>query len=354
MFDTTLKTPTGKISFSYVIATPTQNAVKKLSKSDRALPTIVFLHPVYIGKIIYHPQFSDRQLRRFNLVALDLRCHAKTVGRAGPGYGREVAARDVGLFMKSLEIPKYHIFGVSMGGCVGIQTAILFPECVQSVFVVSSLPLTEPPDVAAGRQEIFDCWEEGALSNGGKGDLKSEDSAMRDAFTGAVQLSVNGESEEGSVFDAILRRSIELLGDKWPKDRLADWRVATVDFFVLREAYTVQALSNIRCPIRLIHCGADIAYPLESTQVVADRLKQAGVGNVGVQQVVGAPHFGSVTHAREINTLFHAFILSITSADGPPPPLPVIPKGGKIESPWVKDLRKCGLEEDEEDDEDDE
>lgn len=46
-------------------------------------------------------QFADRELRRFNLVALDLRCHAQTIGKAGKAYGREVAARDVALFMVS-------------------------------------------------------------------------------------------------------------------------------------------------------------------------------------------------------------------------------------------------------------
>ncbi|KAJ7049245.1 Alpha/Beta hydrolase protein [Mycena amicta] len=350
MFDLTLKTPTGKVTFNYVISTPTQNATKKLSKAERAIPTIVFLHPVYIGKIIYHPQFADRQLRRFNLVALDLRCHAKTAGRAGAGYGREVAARDVALFMGALDIPKYHIFGMSMGGCIGIQTAILFPDAVQSVFVVSSLPLTEPPDVGEGRQEIYDCWEEGARHNGGKGDLRDEDSAMRDAFTGAVQLSVNGEPSE--MFNAILQRSIELLGDKWPCERLDDWRVVTVDFFTLRQAYTIEALSRILCPIRLIHCGADIAYPLESTEQVAEKLRQAGVRNVAVQQIRDAPHFGAVTHPREINALFHAFILSLSSAGGCT--VPPMPSRDKIESPFLKELRKVGLEEEDEEEDEDE
>ncbi|KAF7297506.1 AB hydrolase-1 domain-containing protein [Mycena indigotica] len=338
MFDTTLKTPTGKVTFNYVISTPTQTAVKKVPKAERGLPAVVFLHPVYIGKVIYHPQFADAQLRRFTLVALDLRCHAKTVGRAGAGYGREVAAQDVALVMASLDIEQYHIFGMSMGGCVGLQTAILFPAHVLSVFVVSSLPLTEPEDVAEGRQEICDCWAEGARNNGGKGDLKAEDSAMRDAFTGAAQLSVNGEPNE--MFNAILARSIELLGDKWPKERLEDWQVSTVDFFTLRKAYTLDSLSKIRCPIRLIHCGADIAYPLDATEEVANRLRTAGVQDVSVQQLAGAPHFGAVTHPKEINALYHDFLSALI----PPESLPPLPPRDRIVSPWLAELRKCGLE----------
>jgi pimeloyl-ACP methyl ester carboxylesterase len=174
MPDVALDTPTGTVVFNYIISTPTQTSAPCV---DPALPTVLFLHPVYLGKIIYHctvprphwhpilimasVQFADRELRRFNLVALDLRCHARTIGKAGKGYGREVAARDVAQFMarephqplvaslthsllqSTLQIPQYHVFGMSMGGCIALQTGILFPSSVLSIFIVSSLPLTE-------------------------------------------------------------------------------------------------------------------------------------------------------------------------------------------------------------------
>ncbi|KAF7320705.1 AB hydrolase-1 domain-containing protein [Mycena chlorophos] len=350
MYSLPLKTATGDITFSYVISTPTQTAVARIPEEEADIPTVVFLHPVYVGKIIYHPQFADRQLRRFNLVALDLRCHAGTVGRSGPGYGREVAARDVSAVMAALRIPKYHIFGLSMGGCVAIQTSILFPEAVLSVFVVSSLPLTEPPDIGEGRQEIFDCWKEGAKLEGSEGssqqaDYKEEGGPMRDAYTGAMQLGFNGEPTP--LFNAICQRSFELLGPRWTDEQLADWKVATVDFFTLREAYTMEALSNIQCPIRLIHCGADIAYPIEMTEELATRLTRAGVKNVVVQQIPDAPHFGTITHPKEINEMFHGYVLSSCAGSGKVPPLP---PPEKIVSPWLDELKGVGFEDDEDED----
>lgn len=51
MPEVTLKTPTGRVEFSYVISTPTQASAPSI---DPALPTVLFLHPVYVGKIIYH------------------------------------------------------------------------------------------------------------------------------------------------------------------------------------------------------------------------------------------------------------------------------------------------------------
>ncbi|KAJ7115621.1 Alpha/Beta hydrolase protein [Mycena crocata] len=334
MPDISLDTPTGTVLFNYVISTPTHASAPRI---DPALPTVLFLHPVYVGKIIYHPQFADRHLRRFNLIGLDLRCHAQTIGKAGQGYGREVAARDVALFMSRLQIPRYHLFGMSMGGCIALQTAILFPTCVLSVFVVSSLPLTEPPDVGEGRQEIFDYWAEGVRA----GETFEEGSIMSDAMTGCLQLSMNGNPSE--IFDAMLRSSVDDMNSQWGLDGLDDFRTISVDFFTLRKAYTVDAMRNIVCPVRLIHCGADIAYDLSTTQQVADHLRTAGV-KVEVAQIPDAPHFGATTHPKEVNELFHAFILS--RCTGPPPPIPK-----QVESPFKTQLATVGWDSDSDSDE---
>ncbi|KAJ7478181.1 Alpha/Beta hydrolase protein [Mycena latifolia] len=328
MPDVTLQTPTGTVVFNYVIATPTQAYAPNI---DPALPTILFLHPVYVGKIIYHQQFADQYLRRFNLIGLDLRCHGRTMGRAGKGYGREVAARDVALFMSTLQIPKYHLFGMSMGGCIALQTGMLFPERVLSIFVVSSLPLTEPPDVGDGRQEIYDHWAEG-VRNG----EAFESSSMSLAITGCLQLSVN--NNPSPIFSAMLRASVSFMTSQWGSDRLDDFHAVSVELFTLRKAYTVDAMRNIACPVYLLHCGADIAYDISTTEQVADHLRTAGV-TVEVGQILDAPHFGAITHPKEVNSLVHNFVLS-TSSEAPPP----VPE--EVESPFKEQLTTVGWDSD--------
>ncbi|KAF7375850.1 AB hydrolase-1 domain-containing protein [Mycena sanguinolenta] len=334
MPDILLNTPTGPVEFNYVISTPTQTSAPCI---DPALPTVLFLHPVYLGKIIYHLQFADPNLRRFNLVALDFRCHAQTTGKAGKGYGREVAARDVALFMSTLQIPQYHLFGMSMGGCIALQTGILFPSSVLSIFVVSSLPLTEPPDVGEGRQEIYDYWAEGARC----GETVEAGSMMSEAIQGCLQLSVN--SQPTPIFNAILRASTPFMASQWGVNSLDDFHSVSVDFFTQREAYTVDAIRNIKCPVRLVHCGADIAYDLSTTNQVADHLRTAGVP-VDVIQIPGAPHFGATTHPKEVNAVFHEFLLSVCSD------LPPIPQ--HVKSPFTEQLVEVGWDTDSDDEED--
>jgi pimeloyl-ACP methyl ester carboxylesterase len=76
--------------------------------------------------------------------------------------------------------------GVSMGSCIALQMAIFAPERVLSICMFSPLPLIEPPEVMAGRQEIWDYWME-AFS-----DPQNVDSlALKDAMTGGLQGTWN-------------------------------------------------------------------------------------------------------------------------------------------------------------------
>ncbi|KAJ6461910.1 Alpha/Beta hydrolase protein [Mycena vitilis] len=335
-----LSTPTGDLVFNYVISTPTQPSAPSI---DPALPTVLFLHSLYIPKISYHSQFADRELRRFNLIALDLRCHGETVGRAGKDYGPEVAARDVALFMSTLNIPRYHLFGVSMGGCIALQTSILFPASVLSVFIVSTLPLTEPPDVGTGLQEIYDCWAE-EVSQGQTVEELQAAFSKSNSYTGAIQLAVN--SCPTKLYKAIVKAALPFGLAQWGRpDQLDDLHAVAVDFFTLRKACTVDAMRNIECPVYLVHCEKDIAYDISATNEIAEHLRTAGV-SVEVVQIPDAPQFGIVTHAKEVNNLFHQFMTSVC-----PDPLPI---PDHVESPFKAQLAAVGYDSDTDEDGDDE
>lgn len=109
-----VQTSSGPINFNYTISTPTCSSATTIQKD---IPTIIFLHPVYIAQVIYHrmwhcpgrlpssqlliAQFVDLRLRRFNLIALDSRGHGETIGDVPATYRRATAADDVYQFMAS-------------------------------------------------------------------------------------------------------------------------------------------------------------------------------------------------------------------------------------------------------------
>ncbi|KAH9478562.1 Protein ABHD11 [Psilocybe cubensis] len=329
-----VQTATGNVLFNYVISTPDSENAQNI---DPSLPTILFLHPVYVSAVMFHNQFASPRLRRFNLVGVDARCHGNTVGPVPPTARRAEVAEDVSKFIEALKLPRCHIVGVSMGACVALQMAVAHPEQVLSTFMISPLPLVEPDDVASGRQEIYDCWVAGR-----KNDNPDED-AMLDAVLGAVQLGFNQSNE--SIVSALVQYTLPQAIKNWSPENFGAFHTVSVDFFVDRKPHDLAQLRQIECPVHLVHCGGDVAYPLHYVEELRSRLASAGL-QPRLSQVKDAPHFGNVTHSEEINDLLHDWVME--HSDGP------IPRAKSfVKSPFADELAKCGLRQNGESDSED-
>ncbi|KAJ7196574.1 Alpha/Beta hydrolase protein [Mycena pura] len=330
-----VKSIAGSANFHYTISTPKNPSAKSI---DKTLPTVILLHPVYIASELFELQFSDPNLRRFNLVALDLRGHGETTGKINATYGREEAAADVVKFMEALRLPPCHFVGVSMGACISLQIAISYPDKPLSLTMISPLPLTEPEDVADGRREIHDCWLE-AFKDG-----KVDQTALLDSVCGSLQLGFSGQ--QTSLIKALTGRAVPHALRNWGPTKLDEYRIVTVDFFVNRKAQTPAAVSKITCPVKLVHCSADIAYQVEYTEEVLKLLRENGV-DVQLVLIPGAVHFGNVSNHKEANAhIFDSVIQNSPGMNIPPAQLSVV-------SPFTAGLKKAGYREDDNDDSDD-
>ncbi|KAF8162449.1 Alpha/Beta hydrolase protein [Mycena galopus ATCC 62051] len=329
-----IKSSAGSATIHYTISTPKNPSVKSI---DKTLPTVLFIHPVYIASELFELQFADPNLRRFNLVAIDLRSHGETSGKVGAEYGREQAADDIKEFMKVMHLPPCHFVGVSMGACISLQFAISFPDKALSLTMISPLPLTEPPDVAEGREEIHDCWVEAFKEK------KVDQTALLDSVCGALQLGFSGQ--QTSLISALTARAVPNALKNWGRTKLIEYRIATVDFFVKRTAQTPANISKIKCPIKLLHCGADIAYAIEYTEEVLKLLQDNGV-DAELIEIPGATHFGNVSNPKEINAQILENVIRHSSG------ITIPPAQASIVSPFTAALKKAGYNQDEDDDSD--
>ncbi|KAJ6487739.1 Alpha/Beta hydrolase protein, partial [Mycena sanguinolenta] len=322
-----IKSSAGSANIHYTIATPKNPSAKAI---DKGLPTIIFIHPVYIASHIFELQFSDSHLRQFNLVALDLRAHGETTGKVGAEYGREQAADDIKEFMKELRLPPCHFVGVSMGACISWQFAISFPEKALSVTMISPLPLTEPPAVAEGREEIYDCWIGGFDKKG----IVDED-ALNVSVQGAIQLGFSGR--KSSLIEALVKRAYPQAIKNWGPKNLVEYRIATLDFFTKREAQAPENVRKIKCPIKLLHCGADVAYDEESTHEVLKLMQDNGV-NAELLVIEGADHFGNVSNPLQVNEEIYRNVTGLKDC--------VLEREPLVVSPFTAILKKLGYEDD--------
>ncbi|KAJ7175796.1 Alpha/Beta hydrolase protein [Mycena filopes] len=327
-----IKSIAGSANIHYTISTPKNPSAKSI---DKSLPTVILIHPVYIASELFQLQFADPNLRRFNLIAFDLRAHGETSGKVGATYGREEAAADVAKFMDALHLPACHFVGVSMGACISLQVGISFPQKTLSLTMISPLPLTEPIDVAEGREEIHDCWVE-AFKDG-----KVDQTALLDSVCGALQLGFSGQ--QSSLINALVARAVPFALKNWGPSKLVEYRIATVDFFTKRVAQPAEAVRKITCPVKLLHCGADIAYPIEYTEEVLKLLLANGV-KAQLIEIPGALHFGNVSSPREINEQIHDSVIKNSGGMNIPP------AQVNVVSPFTAALMKAGYDNDQDSD----
>ncbi|KAF5365553.1 hypothetical protein D9757_010902 [Collybiopsis confluens] len=316
------KLPGGPITFSYTIATPSSNSAKKI---DPRLPTVLFLHPVYVPQEVFTFQFGDQRIRQFNLVSVDMRSHGETKGKVPKEFGQEMAADDMARFMTKLNLPPCHIFALSLGTIIALQLTVSHPEKVLSLFLISPLGLEEPMDAAEGRQAIHDAWVEGWRG----GSPNQEELAY--AVRGALELAFYDRNQ--TIVQALVAGVVPNFMKTWNASHLDEFRVSTLDIFLNRHAYTIEELQKFKVPVKLIHGLEDVAYPLEYSEKFLHRLQSAGV-NASLDAIPGASHFGCVEHHHRVNPIFYDFLTEqVGRFPGPTK---------EIASPWESSLKKRG------------
>ncbi|GLB39085.1 putative alpha beta-hydrolase [Lyophyllum shimeji] len=308
-----IDTPTGAIELHYEIATPTSHSSPTI---DAQLPCILFLHAGYAAQEIFELQFCDPRLRtQFNLIGVDMRAYGSTKGSIGQEeYGPADSADDIYRFIKALDLPPVHIFGLAIGCCVGLELAATHPDLVLSLTLCSPLPAAEPEDIAAGRLEVYHLWVEAFNHDGSDSQPVDGDSAvLQDLLHGAQQLAFNNESNQ--VIDAMSRNALDqaIRNRAGTPAKLKESYQASVGWFLNRRPQSREALAKIKCSICLIHCEDDIAYPLRYTQELEEQLRDAGIRHVGLCEIPG-PHYGNVVNPQAINPILLEHALSASSA----------------------------------------
>ncbi|KAJ7124665.1 Alpha/Beta hydrolase protein [Mycena crocata] len=316
----------GPLSVAYTIATPNSPSAKAI---DPALPTLVLLHPLYLGQMSLHHQFSDSRLRRFNLIALDLRGHGNSIGAVKPTYGIGEAVDDVVKFLEALHLPPVHLVGINLGSLIALELAALWPQRVVSLSLISPPSMEEPSEVAEGREEIYDYWKTGL---GVCANEKADESALADAICGGLQLGVNNMQ---SPITALTRTLLTASMSNGAPPKVKEYHSATVAFFTARPRPTLRGIS---CPVQLVHCSADIAYSRESTDELLAALRTEGVD----------VRLHDVPHAVQINPLIHEMVVECAVERN----IPMAKETG-IVSPYAAALFDAGLRPDEDSDSED-
>lgn len=341
-----LETPTGQVDWHYNISTPT---LAYSSTIIPELPCVLFLHGNYCPQDIFEAQFSDPRLREnLNLIAVDMRTFGSTNGPVTKeDYTPAVAADDVYRFLKSLQLPPVHVFGLSIGCCIALELAIAHPDLVHSLTLCSPPSASEPEEAAAGRIEVYEYWEKAMVHESNRSAQTSAETfdptMLDDLVWGVQQLLFNNQTNR--MVDALIMHSMAGAKNSWAgsPEKLKVTRILSVDWFLDRKPLSVESLAKINCPISLIHCADDIAYPIKSAQELQSLLQEAGRTDVFLYQVPG-PHFGNFINPQPINSILRDFVLSVENHESQPEPLSEDEFRQKMVTPFTAILARYGYD----------
>lgn len=212
---------------------------------------LVFLHGLMMSKEVWDFQvnyFSDK----YRTIAIDL---------AGFGQSSHAAARnsyaehaqDVHELLQRNRITRAHLVGWSMGACVAINFAELFPSALSTLTLVNASPKVV-------RVTDFPWSVESDMLIAMMGDLESNPGFMAEKFVGQI-LS-------GCTDKALHKKILTIVNNTKPEVAMSHIRLAIqCDLRVM--------LSNIQAPTLLINGELDIFSPALANEYMVRQIKKA-------------------------------------------------------------------------------
>ena len=115
-------------------------------------PTLVLLHGA--TSMGTHDWGAQRPLLRqhFRLFMPDARSHGRTTWDVAQGWSPDLLVDDLRAFVDALGLARFRLMGLSMGGRTALAFAVLHPERLEALVVVSTANENEPARSVARRR----------------------------------------------------------------------------------------------------------------------------------------------------------------------------------------------------------
>lgn len=208
-----------------------------------------------------------------------------------PGYGHSPPARHpmtqdrlvayVGQFVEAMQLDRYVIGGLSLGGGMTIGHLLDRPRGVTGAVLLGAygiMPRLSDGPLSGVRQLIT--WA--AVRTGVLGAVTRRFGASRAAMTRSMHALIR---DPGQLTDALMDEIMAAAGQPGGFDAFEQWQRDQVRWNSLRTDYTSR-LGEVRCPALVIHGERDSGVPLARARAAAHRIPDAQL-----KVVAGAGHW---------------------------------------------------------------
>lgn len=204
----------------------------------------------------------------FRVIRWDARGFGQTKWDGQPFTYWDLAKDALGL-LDHLGVERAFIGGMSQGGFSSLRAALLAPERVRGLVLLSTQAGVDAPEVIAGYRQLTQTWTSiGPI----------------DPVIETVASIILGD-----------RSHWEPWVTRW-RERPGETLREPAECLFSRDDITPR-LGEIKAPAVLVHGTADHAIPLERAEVLAAGLS----GCRGLIKIEGAAHAASLTHAAQVN-----------------------------------------------------
>jgi pimeloyl-ACP methyl ester carboxylesterase len=239
-------------------------------------PPVILAH----GFLMDHEMFAaqvDALAPQYRVITWDERGWGATEYDGEP-FSYWDSARDCLGLLDHLGIERAVVGGMSQGGFLSLRAALLAPDRVRALILLSTQAGTEDPALAEGYDQMRDTW----ITAGPVPEL-----------TDVVANIIIADPDHNPAWIA-----------KWeqrPKEGFAQ-PYATL---MTRDDIT-DRLGEITCPALVVHGTDDTAIPMDRAEALA-----AGLSGAGAVVAVGGAHAANMTNPEPVNAAIVEFLASL-------------------------------------------
>lgn len=246
-------------------------------RGDLRKPAVVFSHGFLMDGSMFDTNIESLS-HDFRCVVWDQRGFGKT-GEVGDPFSFWDSARDLLALLDHLEIGSAALVGMSQGGFLSMRAALLEPDRVRALVLISTRSAVDAPHVIESFSQLKAVW-----SKDGPEPLAKDLSA----------LLIGTRFDSSSWINAW--RKMSRTGIDHPADALMQ-----------RDDLTPR-LGSVTCPAIVFHGNQDRAIDIEHGRELAARLPNAK----GFVTIDGAGHAPNLTHPQFVNGPLRDFLLRYT------------------------------------------
>lgn len=240
-------------------------------------PPLVLLHSLGTDNRVWDEQVSELA-RGFRVIRPDMRGHGLTEATAGD-YTMPQLAQDVAAVLDALGVGPAIIGGISIGGMIAQQFAVLHPGRTEALILCDTAMAIPPPET----------WRERVAT-------------IREKGIGAVEDSVLARWVTPGFLDAPPARGLRAM--------LRGTSVAgyTGCAMAIAGANLTPTTRRLKLPALVIVGDGDVSTPVSSAQALMTALVEAGSPNVRFAVVENAAHIPTLERPIQVNDAILEFL----------------------------------------------